>query len=41
MTLLACVLVLCAMSCEKTIKADPEQTKIEIKDSTELAARGK
>lgn len=35
------VMLLFSTSCEKTAKADPAQSKIEIKDSAELATRGK
>lgn len=38
---LAALMFLFTVSCEKTIKGDAEQSKIEIKDSAELAARGR
>lgn len=38
---LAALMLLFTVSCEKTIKGDAEQSKIEIKDSAELALRGR
>lgn len=38
---IAAILLVSATSCQKTVKPDPAQEPIAIKDSTELAARGK